>query len=57
MSEMTCPECRGWLHIEADGVAMSIYEFLHLPRAPQKVTRRIVHKVWCRTGYGRGETP
>lgn len=45
--KMTCPECGGWLVIEADGVRVSQDGLLHSPRAPRKINRRMIHMRWC----------
>lgn len=46
-SEPRCPECNGWLDIDADGQRVSLATLLHLPRAPRAIKRRWVHMRWC----------
>lgn len=52
-NDMTCPDCDGWLVIEADGRRVSHEELLHLPRAPRSIKRRMIHKVWCQSDENR----
>lgn len=42
-----CSECGGILILIVDGSYKTKEELLALPRAPKKIHRRIVHKIWC----------